>query len=315
MRVLAAFVAGVVLAAGAVYFIVTKDQAAETPVVFEAQPEQFALPAEATGVETASAEKPVSLPALAIEKPVSPLAPAAEEPVHRTAERLEPAPAEAPDKPSTAPPPAVGLPPPPKVEPAGAKPAPARGVLAELAEEPPPPPEPNRVTLLAGALLTIRLAEDLSTKKNVSGDAFLATLDQPLIVDGFVVAERGSRVEGRVVTAQKAGRVKGAAVLGLQLVRFDTADGQKIAVSTDTFEKEGASEKAKDAAKIGAAAAIGAAIGAIAGGGKGAAVGAAVGSGAGTGGVLATRGKPAGLPVETRITFRLNAPVTITEKR
>jgi len=64
-----------------------------------------------------------------------------------------------------------------------------------------------------------------------------------------------------------------------------------------------------------AATAIGAAIGAIAGGGKGAAIGAGVGAAAGVGGAMATRGKPATLPTETRINFRLSAPVTVTEKR
>ena len=35
---------------------------------------------------------------------------------------------------------------------------------------------------------------------------------------------------------------------------------------------------------------------------------------AGAGTVMATRGKPAELRVETRITFKLNEPVTVTEK-
>jgi hypothetical protein len=59
---------------------------------------------------------------------------------------------------------------------------------------------------------------------------------------------------------------------------------------------------------------IGAAIGAIAGGGKGAGIGAGVGGAAGAADVLLTRGKPADIPVETRLTFRVQEPVTITEK-
>ena len=46
-------------------------------------------------------------------------------------------------------------------------------------------------------------------------------------------------------------------------------------------------------------------IGAIAGGGKGAAIGVGVGGGAGAGDVLLTRGQPAELPSETRMTFHL----------
>jgi hypothetical protein len=59
---------------------------------------------------------------------------------------------------------------------------------------------------------------------------------------------------------------------------------------------------------------IGAAIGAIAGGGKGAAIGAGIGGAAGAGTVLATRGEQAELAAETRLSFRLKNPVTVTEK-
>src|SRR5258708_16863474 len=50
---------------------------------------------------------------------------------------------------------------------------------------------------------------------------FRSTLDRPLVVDGFVIAERGSRVQGRVVEA-----VKGTSRLEIELVKLSTADGQ-----------------------------------------------------------------------------------------
>jgi len=65
---------------------------------------------------------------------------------------------------------------------------------------------------------------------------------------------------------------------------------------------------------VAAAAGIGAIIGAIAGGGKGAAIGAGAGGAAGGGGVVATRNKAVSLPTESKISFRLGAPVTITER-
>jgi hypothetical protein len=162
--------------------------------------------------------------------------------------------------------------------------------------------------------LTVRLDQALSTGDNQTGDSFRATLDQPLLVDGFVIAERGSRVEGRVVEADAGGRVRGVSRLSLELVHLNTSDGQRLRLQTDTFAKQGQQEKGRDAAKIGAAAGIGAAIGAIAGGGKGAAIGAALGGAAGTGGVMATRGKPAEIPAETRMSFRLREAITVTEK-
>ena len=173
---------------------------------------------------------------------------------------------------------------------------------------------PPSVTLAAGTLLSVRIGETLSSARNQVGDIFLATLTQPLVVEGWVIAERGARVEGRVVEAAQAGRVKGASHLGISLVRLATSDGQYVRVRTEPFVKDGASSTGTDAAKVGAGAAIGAIIGAIAGGGKGAAIGAGAGGAAGAGDVLLTRGKPAEIPVERRVNFKVQDSVTITER-
>ncbi len=180
---------------------------------------------------------------------------------------------------------------------------------------PAPPPPPRTVTIESGTLLSARLGETLSTEKVKSGDTFTGTLDKPLVVDGLVIADRGARVEGRVAEAVEAGRVRGVASLSIRLVRLLTSDGQRVDIQTDVFRKEGETSRKADAAKVGGGAALGAIIGAIAGGGKGAAIGAGVGGAAGAGTVAATRGKPAVLPVETRIDFRLSQPVTLTEKK
>jgi len=129
-----------------------------------------------------------------------------------------------------------------------------------------------------------------------------------------VIAEKGARVEGRVTDSDPGGRVKGVATLALELVRLNTSDGQRVRLQTQGFSKTAEKSTKKDAAKVGIGAGLGAAIGAIAGGGKGAAIGAGVGGAAGTGAVLTSRGNAAELPAETRLTFRLSEPVTITEK-
>jgi hypothetical protein len=181
--------------------------------------------------------------------------------------------------------------------------------------EPPAPPPLRQATLKAGTLVQVRLIETISSDKNHPGDMFNATLDAPLVVDGLVLAERGARVEGKIVESQQAGRVKGLASIALALTRLNLSDGQHVEVSTDSFSKMGPESKGTDAAKIGGGAALGAIIGAIAGGGKGAAIGAGAGGAAGTGDVLLTRGKPAVLPSETNISFRISNPVTVTERR
>jgi hypothetical protein len=185
---------------------------------------------------------------------------------------------------------------------------------APVTEKKEPERVPQTVTISAGTLLSIRVDQTLSTSKNQTGDSFKATLDQPAVVDGFVIAERGSNIEGRIVEADPGGRVQGLARLSLELVRLNTADGQRLRLQTEPFAKQAENEKKRDIAKVGAAAGIGAAIGAIAGGGKGAAIGAVVGGAAGAGGVAATRGASAEIPAETRLTFRLREAITVTEK-
>ena len=270
---------------------------------------------------TATAEQVQPAPSepVASQAPAAPVSP---EPVAQPTGRPSPARRPAPaSKPSAAPAQTAAAPE-PVLKPAPAEPAatpeppttasPVRPPERPVAKELPPPP-PRKVTIEPGTLIPVRLAEGLSTDRVQTGETFAASLDKPLVVDGFVIAERGARVEGRIVDAVQAGRVQGLAQLGIQLVSLRSSDGQTVAIQTETFTKQGPATKQQDAAKVGVGAGLGAAIGAIAGGGKGAAIGAAVGGAAGAGTVAATRGKPAELPSETRIEFRLRNAVTVTE--
>jgi hypothetical protein len=174
--------------------------------------------------------------------------------------------------------------------------------------------EPRTVTLPAGLDILVRLSHTLSTERNQAGDDFQAVLDEPLVVDGLVIAEKGAQVEGKIVQSDRAGRVKGRALLVMELTRLATQDGQLLAIETQYVEQEGPSTQKKDAAKVGIGAGIGAAIGAVIGGGKGAGIGAATGASAGAGTVAATRGEPVVLRPETRLEFRLNQAVSVTER-
>jgi hypothetical protein len=179
---------------------------------------------------------------------------------------------------------------------------------------PAPTPQPHVVTLPAGTVVSVRMGETVSTEHNYTGDTFRATLLSPIVQDGFIIADRGSKVLGRVVDAQAAGRMAGAAGLTLALTEINTTDSQRVTIETSTFQRRSNNNVGPDAATIAGAAALGAIIGGIAGGGKGAAIGAGAGGAAGTGAVLLTRGKAAVVESETALTFRLANPVTITEK-
>ena len=284
---------------GARYF---EQSAPEPAVVAEIAPEPVVASVEALAA-------PAPEPALAKAKP---------EPVRAEKPRAQPPKAAAPAPSAVVPAPAPIVPPPPIKVAEAPKPV-AVDADPLLPEEEPQPVqpkvvEPRTVTLAAGRAVTVRLSHTVSTERNRAGDDFQAVLDEPLVVDGLVIAEKGAEVEGKVVQSERAGRVKGRALLVLELTQLATQDGQLIAIETQYVDQEGANTQKKDAKRVGIGAGIGAAIGAVIGGGKGAAVGAATGAGAGAGTVAATRGEPVVLRPETRLEFRLNQAVSVTER-
>jgi hypothetical protein len=183
-----------------------------------------------------------------------------------------------------------------------------------------PAPQSNRapagpLTVPAGTLLTVRISQPLSSDHNQAGDGFTAVLQQPLVVDGLVVARRGQTVLGTVTEAEKAGRAKGVSHLGIEIGQLTLVDGQQVPVKTNLLDRKGNTSLGRDAVGIGATAGVGAAVGAGVAGGLGAGVGAAAGGVLGVAGVLLTRGQPTIIYPETLLTFRVAAPVAINTER
>jgi hypothetical protein len=188
------------------------------------------------------------------------------------------------------------------------------------AENAPTPPAPYAVvppdlTIPAGTFVTVRLMGGLSSDTNQEGDGFSGTLEQPIVVDGWVVARRGQIAVGRVVQVQKAGRVKGVSSMGVALSDLPVVDGRQLAVQSQLVQTSAGTSKGRDAAGIATTTGIGAAIGGAVDGGPGAGIGAAAGAAAGIAGVLLTPGRPTVLPPETLLTFRLQEPITINTQR
>jgi hypothetical protein len=175
----------------------------------------------------------------------------------------------------------------------------------------PATPPPATLTIPAGTVVSVRVNEYLSSDRNQVGDRVTATLQQPVVVNGYVVARRGQMVVGQVEAAQKAGRVTGTSQLGIELTDMTMADGQSRPILTELWKGSGGTTHGADAATIGGTTALGAAIGSVADWGRGAAIGAGAGAAAGIGAVLLTRGRPTVIPPETWLTFRLKDPVTV----
>jgi hypothetical protein len=175
----------------------------------------------------------------------------------------------------------------------------------------PPQPVPAHLTIKPGTYVTVRINQYLSSDRNQTGDAFAATLAQPLVVDGVVVAQRGQTIGGRVSEAQKAGRVEGTSRLALQLTDLTLADGTNVPIQSQMINRNGPTSIGRDAVAIGGTTAVGAAIGAGVGAGQGAAIGAGAGAAVGILGVLLTRGRPTIIYPESTLTFRIDSAVDI----
>ena len=334
-KIVAAFIAGALIASGIVYLAVRPQP--QTATIADVRPASVMPPAPARA-PAAEPEPQTPTPTPKPEAKASPAPKAAPQHEHghlsRTPIREKPSPMPPPvhhekppmvarnepqvetppSTPAPAPEPAPPAPEsaPPPVPPAP-EPAPAPPVIAKTAPEP-EVRVPHSVVLTAGTPLVVRVGENVSAARNQVGDSFFATLEQQLVIDGFIIADRGSRVIGKVAEAVPAGRGGGESHLRVELVRLSTSDGQRVPIRTEQYAKDGSASAGSDLAKIGAGAAIGAAIGAMAGGGKGAAIGAGAGAAAGTGAVLLSSGRSVEIPVETRLTFRVKDSITLTEK-
>lgn len=168
---------------------------------------------------------------------------------------------------------------------------------------------PTSVTVPAGTVLAVRLQNTVSSATASAGDTFDAVLDEPLIVKGQTVAEKGASVTGRVVEAKSSGRLHNSGYIRLTLTSMEV-NGKLVPVQTSSLFAKGANHNKRNAALIGGGTGAGALIGGLAGGGKGALIGAAVGAGAGTGGAYATGKKDVAFTAERRLSFRLTQPLT-----
>ena len=174
--------------------------------------------------------------------------------------------------------------------------------------EPPKPPEP--VVVPAGTDLVVTVDQALSSKSSKTGQTFLATVAQPISVDGKTAIPKGSSVTGTVITAKEKGKIKGEGQLSIALTSV-VVRGQTYPIHTAALDSTVKGKGKRTAVTTGGGAAGGALIGGIAGGGKGAGIGALVGAAGGLVGGALTGNKQIEIPAETALTFSLSKSLTL----
>jgi hypothetical protein len=181
-----------------------------------------------------------------------------------------------------------------------------------MAAAPPPmqKPKPQPIVVPSGTVLTVVTSQGLSSKTSQAGQTFLATLAQPLSVEGRPALPKGATVSGKVVSAKAKGKIKGEGELTLALTGISVAD-HTYPIQTGVLSSSVKGKGKRTAATTGGGAAGGALIGGIAGGGKGAGIGALIGAGAGLIGGAATGNKQVEIPAESALSFTLTDSLTL----
>lgn len=182
--------------------------------------------------------------------------------------------------------------------------APAGGDSAapSAARQPTPPPPPKPLIVPAETIISVVLDQAVGSKISTPGQAFSATVQTPIEVDGRIAIPKGARASGIVKDAKPAGRFKGGAVLALTLTSV-TVKNDDYNIDT-TAPSESSTGKGKRTA------------GMVAGGaGGGALIGGLIGAAAGTGGAGLTGNRDITLAAETPLTFKLVQALEIRYRR
>jgi hypothetical protein len=164
---------------------------------------------------------------------------------------------------------------------------------------PPGPPRqagpnlPPELNLKAGTYVMVRVNQTLSSDKNQTGDTFTATVVQPLVVDGFVVAHPAQTFGGKVAEATKANKAQGSTShLALQLSDLMFVDGQHATIQSELVAVNRPHQGQSSTTVAGVAGAAGS-----------------------TAGVLLTHGHSTVIKPEDILTFKIDSDVNIATDR
>jgi hypothetical protein len=193
-----------------------------------------------------------------------------------------------------------------------------------------PEAAPKTLTIPAGSRIPLSLKQAISTKTAREGDPVYCETTFPFVINDRIVVPPGTYVQGKLMHAQRGGRVKGRAEVMIHFTSLIYPSGYTVMLGgslenvpgtehTSVKGPEGTVRQDSDAGRkattIGTSAATGAGIGAIARGVKGAGIGAGIGGAAGAAIAMLTRGSDVRLEPGTSIEMEVQRDVTVDASR
>jgi len=179
-----------------------------------------------------------------------------------------------------------------------------------------------------GTHVLLRMLNSINTRTATEGNQVYLQTVTPVAIDGAMVIPPGTYVQGSVSHAQRSGRIKGRAQLGIRLETMTFTGGKIVKISPrlsavdsgETGQKVDDTEsqikqaptRGKDTEQVAILAGTGAAIGALADRSfEGAGIGSGVGTAVGLAKVLLTRGSEVDLHQGTTLDVVFDRPVVI----
>lgn len=180
---------------------------------------------------------------------------------------------------------------------------------------------PKSLELPAGTSFDVVMVTPVDTRTSNVGDKIEAKLAAPLVVNGRTVANQDAMIRGEISELTRASRAKSEedrAGVKFLFTSLETIDGEKVLHATVT-NSEGRmiakSTSTRDKLLIGGGALAGAIVGKVAGKDtKSTILGAVGGAVLGTGVVLAAKGHELEVPAGSKVSLRVDEPITIVEK-
>lgn len=163
------------------------------------------------------------------------------------------------------------------------------------------PASNKKITVPVGTRLVVRIGTTLSTNNHATGHKFTAKLEADMVIEGVVVATRGSTLYGVVTESTKSRRLVGKASMALTFTDI-MINNQMVGIKTSDVKAITEAEAKNTLGRTARAAAIGGLID----GSDGAKTGAKVGVGLS----LLGGGKSINIPSDSLLEFQLAAPFT-----